>query len=70
MTKSPSVHGITGPMVEKQQELLRDLHDLLTLFGPMWDTEDIDTRLAGTIAAFTKPNDMPGADDRRLTTTI
>jgi hypothetical protein len=41
--------------LEKQQELLRDLHDLLTLYAPTWYTEEMDTRLAASTAKFTKP---------------
>ena len=42
-------------VLEKQQELLRDLHNLLTLYAPTWYTEEMDARLAASTAKFTKP---------------
>jgi len=54
-TKSDSEAVATVVVLEKQLELLHDLHDLLTLYAPTWYTEDIDSRLAETTAKFTKP---------------
>jgi hypothetical protein len=45
----------TVGVLEKQLELLHDLHDLLTHYAPTWYTEDMDSRLAETTAKFTKP---------------
>jgi hypothetical protein len=55
MTESDSKEGATVAVLEKQQELLRDLHDLLTHYAPTWYPEDLDTRLAGATAKFSKP---------------
>ncbi len=55
MTKSDSKEVATVAALEKQLELLRDLHDLLTLYAPTWYTEDMDTRLAASTAKFSKP---------------
>jgi hypothetical protein len=41
--------------LEKQQELLRELHHLLTLYAPAWYTEEMDARLAASTAKFTMP---------------
>jgi hypothetical protein len=53
--KSDAKEVATVPVLEKQQELIRDLHDLLTLYAPTWYAEDMDTRLAEATAKFSKP---------------
>ena len=55
VTQPVSEEVATVAVLEKQQELLRDLHDLLTLYAPTWYTEDMDTRLAEATAKFSKP---------------
>jgi hypothetical protein len=55
MTKPVSEEVATVGVLEKQQELLRDLHNLLTCYSPTWYTEDMDTRLAEATAKFGKP---------------
>ena len=55
MTKPVSEEVATVAVLEKQQELLRDLHHLPTLFAPTWYTEEMDTRLSASTAKFTKP---------------
>jgi len=55
MTKPVSKEVATDAVLEKQQELLRDLHNLMTLYALTWYTEEMDTRLAASTADFTKP---------------
>jgi hypothetical protein len=55
MTEPDSKEAATVAVLEKQQELLRDLHDLLTIYAPTWYTEEMDTRLAENTAKFRKP---------------
>jgi hypothetical protein len=50
MTKSDSKQVNTMAVWEKQQELIRELHNLLTSYGPSWYTQEIDTRLSETLA--------------------
>jgi hypothetical protein len=38
------------PVLQKQQELLRELHDLLTAYAPPWFAEDLHTRLTQALA--------------------
>jgi hypothetical protein len=59
ITKSDSKDVATVAVLEKQLELLRDLHDLLTHYAPTWYTEDMDTRLAEATAKFSKPERHP-----------
>jgi hypothetical protein len=54
-TKSDTEAVATVVVLEKQLELLHDLHDLLTRYAPTWYTEDMDSRLAETTAEFSKP---------------
>ena len=54
-TKSDTEAVATVVVLEKQLELLHDLHDLLTHYAPTWYTEDMDFRLAETTAKFSKP---------------
>jgi hypothetical protein len=55
-TKPALEEVATVAVLEKQQELLRDLHNLLTLYAPMWFSEEMDTRLAADTANFSKPS--------------
>jgi len=55
MTKADSEEVSTVEVLEKQPELLRNLHDLLRHYAPTWYTEDMDTRLAEITAKFSKP---------------
>ena len=55
MTKVVSEEVATVAVLEKQLELLRDLHNLMTLYALTWYTEEMDTRLAASTADFTKP---------------
>jgi hypothetical protein len=43
----------TDEIVERQQDLIRELHELLTAYGPAWYTEEIDSRLRETLAMCT-----------------
>jgi hypothetical protein len=54
-TKTDTREVATVEVLKKQTELLRELHDLLTLYAPTWYTEDLDTRLAENTAKFNKP---------------
>ena len=54
MTKPVSEEVATVAVLEKQLELLRDLHNLMTLYAPTWYTEEMDTRLAEITAKFSK----------------
>jgi len=51
--KSDSKQVSTVPVLEKQQELMRELHDLLTRYAPTWYKEELDTRLSETLAMST-----------------
>jgi hypothetical protein len=44
-----------GPQqgVHQMVELLRDVHNLLESYAPIWYTEEMDTRLRKTLAMFT-----------------
>ena len=54
-TKNPvSKEVAIVAVLEKQQELLRELHNQLTLYAPAWYTEEMDTRLTAFTANFTK----------------
>jgi hypothetical protein len=55
ITKPVSDEVGIGTVLEKQQELLRDLHNQLKLYAPAWYTEEMDSRLAAITADFTKP---------------
>ena len=59
MTKPVSKEVATVAVLEKQQELIRELHHLLTLYAPAWYTEEMDTRLAEATAKFSKPQTHP-----------
>jgi hypothetical protein len=50
MTKTTSKRAFIHPIWEKQQELLRELCDLLDAYGPAWYTEELATRLNENIA--------------------
>ena len=59
-TSTPITKPVSGEVaavavLEKQQELLRDLHNQLKLYAPAWYTEEMDARLAAFTANFTKP---------------
>ena len=51
--RSDSEQVATDEMVERQQDLIRELHELLTAYGPTWYTEEIDSRLRETLAMCT-----------------
>jgi hypothetical protein len=51
--KSDSERVATGEIVERQQDLIRELHELLTTYGPTWYTEEMDSRLSETLAMCT-----------------
>ena len=55
VTKPVSKEVAIVAVLEKQQELLRELHHLLTLYAPAWYTEEMDARLATSTAKFTVP---------------
>ena len=38
------------PVPEELAELVRELHDLLRSYSPMWYTEDMDARVCATLA--------------------
>ena len=50
MTKSASKRASIHVIWEMQQELLRELGDLLDAYGPTWYTEELATRLNKIIA--------------------
>jgi len=50
---SDSEQAATDEIVERQQELIRELYDLLTTYGPTWYTEEIDSRVSETLAMST-----------------
>jgi hypothetical protein len=52
-TRSDSEQVTTDEIVERQQDLIRELHELLTTYGPTWYTEEIDSRLSETLAMCT-----------------
>jgi hypothetical protein len=52
-TRSDSEQVATDEMVERQQDLIRELHELLTAYGPTWYTGEIDSRLRETLAMCT-----------------
>jgi hypothetical protein len=52
-TRSDSKRVATDEILERQQELIRELHKLLTTYAPTWYTEDIDSRLSETLATST-----------------
>lgn len=45
-TRTVSEQVAMDAMLERQRELIRDLHDLLSSYGPPWYTEEMDTRLS------------------------
>jgi hypothetical protein len=51
-TKSGSEQVATEVVLDRQQKLIRELHDLLTTYGPTWYTEEIDSRLSKMLAMF------------------
>ena len=55
-TTSNSEQAATRTILERQQELILELHDLLTSFGPSWYTREIDTRLNKTLAMSRSTN--------------
>ena len=50
MTKSASKRVSIHEIWEKQQELIRELHDLLRSYAPPWYTEELETRLCEGLA--------------------
>ena len=40
-------------VAEELAELIRDLHELLESYAPLWYTQDLDTRVCDTLAKFT-----------------
>jgi hypothetical protein len=42
--------AIIAPVLQNHQELLRELHDLLTAYAPPWYAEDLQTRLTQALA--------------------
>jgi hypothetical protein len=50
---SDSEQVATDEIVQRQQDLLRELHELLTAYGPTWYTEELDSRLSETLAKCT-----------------
>jgi hypothetical protein len=52
-TRSDSEEEATDEIVERQQDLILELHELLTAYGPTWYTEEIDLRLRETLALCT-----------------
>jgi hypothetical protein len=51
--RSDSEHVAPEEIVERQQDLLRELQELLTAYGPAWYTEELDSRLSETLALCT-----------------
>jgi hypothetical protein len=51
--KSDSKQVATVPVLEKQQELIGELHDLLRRYAPTWYKEELDTRLSEALAMST-----------------
>src|ERR1700730_18878497 len=51
--RSDSEQVATDESVERLQDLIRELHELLTTYGPTWYTEEIDSRLTETLAMCT-----------------
>jgi hypothetical protein len=51
--KSDSKQVATVPVLEKQQELMRELYDQLTRYAPTWYKEELDTRLSESLAMST-----------------
>jgi hypothetical protein len=51
--KSDSKQVPTVAVLEKQQDLIRELHYLLTRYAPTWYKEELDTRLSETLAIST-----------------
>ena len=51
--RSDSEQAATDEIVERQQDLIRELYDLLTAYGPTWYTEEMDSRLRKTLAMCT-----------------
>ena len=49
-TTSNSEQAAIRAILERQQELILELHALLTSFGPTWYTREIDTRLSKALA--------------------
>ena len=47
---------------EKQQKLIRELHNLLTSYGPTWYSEEIDIRLSEALAVPAPQEDRPSSD--------
>lgn len=41
-------------VAEELAELIRDLHELLETYAPLWYTEDLDIRVRGTLTKFTR----------------
>jgi hypothetical protein len=48
--RSDSEQVATDEIVERLQDLIRELHELLTTYGPTWYAEEIDSRLRETLA--------------------
>jgi len=53
LAKSDSKQATTVAVCEKRQEVICELHDLQTIYGPPWHTEGVDTQLSETLAMFT-----------------
>jgi len=53
VTRSNSEQVATDALLERQQELIRELHELLTTYGPVWYTAEIDARLSEALAMST-----------------
>jgi hypothetical protein len=51
--RSASGEVTTKEIVQRQHDLIRELHELLTTYGPTWYTEEIDLRLSETLAMGT-----------------
>jgi hypothetical protein len=45
-SKRVSINGIW----EKHQELIREVHEILRVYGPPWYTEEIDVQLCEALA--------------------
>jgi hypothetical protein len=51
--RSDSEQVATDELVERQQDLIRELHELLTTYAPTWYTEETDSRLSETLSMCT-----------------
>jgi hypothetical protein len=48
-------------VVEELEELIRDLHELLESYGPLWYTEDTEIRVRETLARLALLKKSPQA---------